>query len=288
MTHICVSKLTIIGSDNGLSPGWHKAIIWKNAGILLIKPLGKKSVKTLSKFIQFRSPECNWKCRLRNRSHFISASMCFTAKLLIHYGSLRIEFNWIFFAELNLPLRWRHNELGDVSNHQPHNCLLIYDVYSGADQRKHQSSASLAFVRGIHRWAVNSLHKWPVTRKMFPYDVITSNDIGNLGWWVHCLPRWRTLITNTISVSRNDRNDKVHDDVIKWKHFPRNWAFVRGIHRSPVNSPQKGQWRGAMMFSLICAWIGSWVNNRETSDLRRHRAHYDVTVMVNSIQHVNG
>ena len=41
-----------------------------------------------------------------------------------------------------------------------------------------------------------------------------------------------------------------HYDVIKWKHFPRNWPFVRGIHRSPVNSPHKGQWRGALMFSL--------------------------------------
>ena len=44
-----------------------------------------------------------------------------------------------------------------------------------------------------------------------------------------------------------------HDDVIKWKHFPRYWPFVEGIHRSPVNSPHKGQWRGAMTFSLICA-----------------------------------
>ena len=54
---------------------------------------------------------------------------------------------------------------------------------------------------------------------------------------------------------------------------------VRGIHRSPVNSSHKGQWRGALMFSLICAWINDWVNNRETGDLRRHRAHHDVTVM---------
>ena len=44
-----------------------------------------------------------------------------------------------------------------------------------------------------------------------------------------------------------------HDAVIKWKHFPRYWPFVRGIHRSPVNSPHKGQWRGALMFSLIYA-----------------------------------
>ena len=72
-----------------------------------------------------------------------------------------------------------------------------------------------------------------------------------------------------------------HDDVIKWKHFPRYWPFVRGIHRSPVNSPHKGQWRGALMFSLICLWINGWVNNREAGDLRRYRAHSDVTVMNN-------
>ena len=72
----------------------------------------------------------------------------------------------------------------------------------------------------------------------------------------------------------------LYDDVVKWKHFPRYWPFVRGIHRSPVNSPHKGQWRGALMFSLICTWINGWVNNGEAGDLRRHRVHYDVTIMV--------
>ena len=71
-----------------------------------------------------------------------------------------------------------------------------------------------------------------------------------------------------------------HDDVIKWKHFPRHWPFVRGIHRWPVNSPQKGRWRGALMFSMIYAWRNSWVNNRDAGDLRRHRAHYDVNVVI--------
>ena len=75
-----------------------------------------------------------------------------------------------------------------------------------------------------------------------------------------------------------------HDDVIKWKQFPRYWPFVRGIHRSPVNSPHKGQWRGALMFSLICVWINGWVNNREAGDLRRYRVHYDVTVMIFQLQ----
>ena len=50
-------------------------------------------------------------------------------------------------------------------------------------------------------------------------------------------------------------------------------------HLSPVNSPHKGQWYGALMFSLICIWINGWANNREAGDSRRYRAHYDVSVM---------
>ena len=76
----------------------------------------------------------------------------------------------------------------------------------------------------------------------------------------------------------------VHDNVIKWKHFPRYWPFVRRIHRSSLNPPppppppppphthtHKGQWRGALIFSLISAWINGWVNNCEAGDLRLHR-----------------
>ena len=72
---------------------------------------------------------------------------------------------------------------------------------------------------------------------------------------------------------------KGHDDVIKWKYFPRYWPFVREIHRSPVNFPHKGQWRGALMFTLICARMNGWVNNGEAGDLRRYLTHYDVIVM---------
>ena len=70
------------------------------------------------------------------------------------------------------------------------------------------------------------------------------------------------------------------DDVIKWKPFRRYWPFVRGIHRSPVNTPHKGQWRGALKFSLTYCWINCWINIREAGDLRRHCAHCDVTVIV--------
>ena len=67
-----------------------------------------------------------------------------------------------------------------------------------------------------------------------------------------------------------------HDDVIKWEHFPRCWPFVRGIHRYLVTSPHKGQWREALMFSLICVWINGWVKNREAGDLRHYCALYYV------------
>ena len=84
----------------------------------------------------------------------------------------------------------------------------------------------------------------------------------------------RSIVTSSL------KRKQCHDDVIKWKHFPRYWPFLRRIHRSPVNSPHKGQWRGALMFSLIWTWTNSWVNNPEAGDLRRNRAHCDVSVMV--------
>ena len=86
----------------------------------------------------------------------------------------------------------------------------------------------------------------------------------------------RTLSDPCCQMASLDNGYRYNDDVIKWKHFPRNWTFVRGLHRSPVKSPHKGQWRGALMFSLICVWINDWVNSREAGDLRRYLAHYNV------------
>ena len=99
------------------------------------------------------------------------------------------------------------------------------------------------------------------------------------------LPNWILLSIHppfNLSTSQIPSTHNIglyHDDVIKSKHFPRYWPFARGIHRSPVNSPHKGQWRGALMFSLNWAWINGWVKNPEAGDLRRYRAHYDVIVM---------
>ena len=84
--------------------------------------------------------------------------------------------------------------------------------------------------------------------------------LSRFGWWWMALTIW-------------------YDEVIKWKHFPRCLPFVRGIHRPSMNSPHKGQWRRALVFSLICYWIHGWVNNGEAGDLRRHCAHWGITVI---------
>ena len=69
-----------------------------------------------------------------------------------------------------------------------------------------------------------------------------------------------------------------------WRHqmqtFSALLAICAGNSPVPVNSPHKGPWRGALMFSLICVWINGWVNNCEPGDLRGYRAHYDLTVMI--------
>ena len=116
-------------------------------------------------------------------------------------------------------------------------------------------------------------------------DVMHGSKNGPNTWGtVHlgCPRNWKRPFQN----GNNDGEECVEMAFLaSWwrherKHFPRYWPFVRGIHRSPVNSPYKGQWRGALMFSLICTRTNDWLNNRDAGDLRRHRAHYDITAML--------
>ena len=88
---------------------------------------------------------------------------------------------------------------------------IIYStVHSGADQKKHQSSASLTFVRGIHRWPVQSSHKWPVTRKMFSFDDVIMWGIQR--WYLLRRKRvlffhekvWQLLVPFQCTVRAND------------------------------------------------------------------------------------
>ena len=71
----------------------------------------------------------------------------------------------------------------------------------------------------------------------------------------------------------------LYDDVIKWKHFLRYWSFARRIHRWGVDSPDKGQWRGALEFSFMCAWK-MLSSNRDAGDFWRHGAHCNLIVGV--------
>ena len=136
------------------------------------------------------------------------------------------------------------------------------------------------------RGAINCMQsKWNENEILSPFIQLKDLWDGELRLSLHTcwqkayLMTWNTFPLRSWSQIGAIQEVLYHDDVIKWKHFPRYWPFVRGIHRSPVNSPHKGQWRGALMFSLICVWITGWVNNLEAGDLIRYRAHYDVTVM---------
>ena len=121
---------------------------------------------------------------------------------------------------------------------------------------------SFLFGFNLHRQMMSvAMHRYP------------SRLIKIMSTGVRLYSNGDLLITHrTVWISRSLLSN--HDDVIKWTHFPRYWPFVRGIHRWTVNSPHKGHWRGALMFSLICALTNVWANN-----LRRHPAHHDVAVM---------
>ena len=148
--------------------------------------------------------------------------------------------------------------------------ILCSTVCSGADQRKHQSSAPLAFVRGIHRSPVDSPHKGPVTLIRFPFDDVIMLfqysmsqlliTIGNCT--ISCTTSYNSITTPTAAFLSGSRNIQVqdeckllvpfHDDDITWKRSPHYWPFVRGINCSPVDFPSKGPltWK----FCFLLTW----------------------------------
>ena len=123
-----------------------------------------------------------------------------------------------------IPLQWHHNEHDCISNHQHHD--FYSTVYSSADQRKHQSSASLALVRGIHQVLVNSPYKRPVTQKMFPFDDVIMfrcyNNAVQYNLILYAVPeaepginlcmcpangRWRYIVTSSLIGCVHTQND---------------------------------------------------------------------------------
>ena len=100
-----------------------------------------------------------------------------------------------------------------------------------------------------------------------------------ISWW----NTWFILWFHNIMFAHFSQRDSF-SSMTWWRHqmvtFSALLALCARNSPSPLNSQHKGQWRGALMFSLICAWINAWANNREAGDLRRHRAHYDVIVII--------
>ena len=110
---------------------------------------------------------------------------------------------------------------------------------------------------------------------------LTSLPFGFRTWlWRYtCLLLLISMLWHRQAIfeSKGDKlSSSAESRIRSWKHFPRYWPLVRVIHRSAVNFPHESQWRGALMFALICAWINGCANNRRAGDLRRNRPHYDV------------
>ena len=195
------------------------------------------------------------------------------------------------------------------------NCLNIKTIFSGyifwwICSRNNHSPCIIGLIQGsankttfLHRHHLNTRTMVKVTwyiRYTLCFVFLSGQYIISLlsisvifiqhFLWLHhwhwgIIPReiWNPLsktVLNKCSLIWNKGPVKIcHDDVIKWKHFPHHWPFVRGIHYSPEDSPHKGQWCRALMFSLICAWTNGWANNGDADDSRCHHTHYDVTAM---------
>ena len=113
-----------------------------------------------------------WNIRLKNCGHFVSYTNVSVSMTPGHNG-----FTWWLFSNMMIKCHYSDVIMGAMASQITTVSIVYSPVYSSADQRKHQSSVSLAFVRGIHRWPVNSPHKGPLTRKMVPFDDVIIREV---------------------------------------------------------------------------------------------------------------
>ena len=152
-------------------------------------------------------------------------------------------------------LLWRHNWRDGVSNHQPHDCLLNHS-FGHRSKKTPKPRVTDLCEWWIHRWLVNCPYKWPVTRKMFPFDdVITIFLISQQPGAPNC---------------QSDHIVSPHD-TMTWKRIPHYWPFVTGIRLLPLDYlkkwPLMRNWL-TVQFSITCCFTNRPVNG----DLRRHMA----------------
>ena len=174
---------------------------------------------------------------------------------MLLYTSIDMPQGFLSYQILNKGFMGTYHSLGDQlecsTDHYPH----LNQIYKGS---------------GMKVWCY-------LMKTQILCDI--PNHTVNNGKKIHIHTKFEVSIFKTEMRCENLSNYQIwhifHDDVpdvLKWKHFLCYWPFVWRIHRSPVNSTHKGQWCGALMFSLICAWTNGWVNNHEAGDLRCHRA----------------
>ena len=172
-------------------------------------------------------------------------------------------FIWVFLASISAqwcPNIWPKIRFPDLfwDPTDPVNLIIIYDP------SENQNTVSEAYVNpGLTIWVQTSILVqfiwyrsfnlldcvcWPVFMFVFLPSIagLCGPIFARNGGFQNHFTQWP---------SSGQNSARMHHDVIKWKYFPRYCPFVRGSHRSPVNSPHKGQWRGALMFSLICVWL---------------------------------
>ena len=150
-------------------------------------------------------------------------------------------------------LRWRHNGRDSVSNHQPHHCLLKR-LFRRRSKKTFKSSASPAFVWGIHRGPVNSPHKWPVTRKMFPFDDVIMSKYYQSNSQPTNQPTNQPNNLTTNKPSNHPTNQRLH----RWEPdlVESTWNIpdskVRGANMGPIWGRQDpgGPHVGPMNFAI--------------------------------------
>ena len=155
-------------------------------------------------------------------------------------------------------LQWRHNERDGVSNHRRLHWFLT--VGSGGDRRKHQSSASLAFVRGLHRWPMNSPKKRPVTRKMFPFDdvIVRISIASGRGVWCSSLIKfWWHIYTsmNWVIIGSGKCFNKLRKWIKVQKFIMKQMNTGNGICKNRTDSKSDSLPRhGSRMYEILCGW----------------------------------
>ena len=182
---------------------------------------------------------------------------CVTAIVYVMFGFVNLGIDPVLleYLMITMTLQWGHN--GCAMGSQITSLTIVYSTvhcFTGADQRKHQSSSSLAFVREIHRWPVNCTHKWPITQKMSQFDdAIMYVIVSAMAPQIASI----SIVCSTVCSGAPQRKHQSSESL----------AFLRGIHRWPVDSPHEGPLTGKFFHLMTSSWF-RWQHRQGTFSLK--------------------